>query len=154
VTVEVLQVTVEVLEVTVEVLEVTIEVLQVTVEVLEVTVEVLQVTVVVLQVTVDVVQVFHEAQLLRTMSVEAGGLAIAALGNHTRISFSGWKSVTVSCIETRTRLTFLHKAQWLPISLKFSKKYLLPCIISFLRNFHNISRSFCHKKFHFWQMYH
>ncbi len=52
------------------------------------TVEVLQVTVEVLQVTVDVLlQVFHEAQLLRTMSVEAGGLAIAALGNHTRISF-------------------------------------------------------------------
>jgi hypothetical protein len=51
------------------------------------------VTVEVLEVTVDVVQVFHEAQLLRTMSVEAGGLAIAALGNHTRISFYDCRSV-------------------------------------------------------------
>jgi hypothetical protein len=48
--------------------------------------------------TVDVVQVFHEAQLLRTMSVEAGGLAIAALGNNTRISFSGCKSVTIQLL--------------------------------------------------------
>jgi hypothetical protein len=61
-----------------------------------VTVEVLEVTVEVLEVTVDVVQVFHEAQLLRTMSVEAGGLAIAALGNPLAFPFPA-----VSCIEVR-----------------------------------------------------
>ncbi len=113
----------------------TVDVLQVTVEVLQVIVEVLQVTVEVLEVTVDVVQVFHEAQLLRTMSVEAGGLAIAALGNHARISFSGCKSVTTTAVTVSCR----------------KQEIFFALHNMFLRNFHNISRSFCNE---FSQMYH